>query len=31
MENNQKITAAILAGGKSQRMGTNKAFLLINN
>ena len=30
MENNQKITAAILAGGKNQRMGTNKAFLLIN-
>ncbi|HHZ91866.1 TPA: molybdenum cofactor guanylyltransferase, partial [Candidatus Poribacteria bacterium] len=28
--NNQKITAAILAGGKSQRMGTNKAFLLID-
>ena len=30
MGNSQKITAAILAGGKSQRMGTNKAFLLLN-
>ena len=30
MGNSQKITAAILAGGKSQRMGTNKSFLPLN-